>query len=269
MTGYTETFRGEVRPWETDATEHFTVAFYFEKFEAATWRFLRAAGVDPAAARVVTALAHYKSELRVRDIFRVETAVIRAGDAPRIAHKLYNTETGALSTTLQMEFDGITLGGDAVEWDGDEPQERPIPAAGPGWVTTVRDLALASEADWAGNVSLAHIVHRFSTANTFMMSEAGMTSAYMTEKRVGLSTFEMAFTFQGRPKPGDAIDVQSCIAQLGNSSIRFGHRMTNAETGAVLVELSQFGVQLDLDARRPSRFADEIRNNATVLVPAG
>jgi acyl-CoA thioesterase FadM len=268
VTGYTETFRGEVRPWETDATEHFTVAFYFEKFEAATWRFLRAAGVDPAAARVTTALAHYKSELRVRDIFRIETAVIQAGASPRIAHKLYNTETGGLSTTLQLGLSGITLDG-AVDWDGDAPQDRPIPAAGQGWVTTVRDLALAGEGDWAGNVSLSHIVHRFSTANTFMMSEAGMTSAYMTDKRVGLSTFEMAFTFQDRPKPGDAFDVQSCIAQLGNSSIRFGHRMADAETGRVLVELSQFGVQLDLDARRPSRCADEIREKAEVLIPKG
>ena len=266
MTGYTETFRGEVRPWETDATEHFTVAFYFEKFEAATWRFLRGAGVDPAAARVTTALAHYKAELRARDIFRIETAVIRAGDAPRIAHKLYNSETGALATTLQLGFDGIALDG-AVAWDGDEPQERPIPDAGPGWVTTVRDLALAGEGDWAGNVSLSNLVHRFSTANTFMMSEAGLTSAYMTENRFGLSTFEMDFTFHGRPKPGDAIDVQSCIATLGNSSIRFGNRLTNAETGDVLVELSQFGVQLDLDARRPSRFADDIREKAQALIP--
>ena len=33
MIGYSETFRGDVAPWEVDATEHFTVAFYYEKFE--------------------------------------------------------------------------------------------------------------------------------------------------------------------------------------------------------------------------------------------
>ena len=34
MSGYVETFRGDVRPWEVDSTEHFTVAYYYEKFEA-------------------------------------------------------------------------------------------------------------------------------------------------------------------------------------------------------------------------------------------
>ena len=69
MTGYSETFRGDVAPWEVDATEHFTVAYYYEKFEAATWRFLREKGVDPTAARTIDALTHYKAELRERDIF--------------------------------------------------------------------------------------------------------------------------------------------------------------------------------------------------------
>ena len=34
MTGYSETFLGDVHTWEVDATEHFTVAYYFEKFPA-------------------------------------------------------------------------------------------------------------------------------------------------------------------------------------------------------------------------------------------
>ncbi len=39
MNGYSETFRGDVSPWEVDSTEHFTVAYYYEKFEAATFRW--------------------------------------------------------------------------------------------------------------------------------------------------------------------------------------------------------------------------------------
>ena len=65
------------------------------------------------------------------------------------------------------------------------------------------------------------------------------------------------------------IDVESCIAQLGGSSIRFYHRMRNAETGADIATLSQFGVQLDLDARRPSRIADDLREKAQALLATG
>ena len=56
MNGYSETFRGDVSPWEVDATEHFTVAYYYEKFEAATWRFLHQSGVDPAQSRTTEGL---------------------------------------------------------------------------------------------------------------------------------------------------------------------------------------------------------------------
>jgi acyl-CoA thioesterase FadM len=63
--------------------------------------------------------------------------------------------------------------------------------------------------------------------------------------------------------------VESCIAQLGGSSLRLYHRMRNAETGADIAGLSQFGVQLDLDARRPARISDEIRGQAQAFLKAG
>jgi acyl-CoA thioesterase FadM len=266
MTGYTETFRGDVHTWEVDSTEHFTVAYYYEKFEAATWRFLRQAGVDPAAARTTDAVTHYKAELRGRDIYRIETALIEAGDAPVIAHRVFNDQTGVLCTAMQQSLAGVSLSGPAVEWDGDAREDRPVPGDDAGWVPALKDMARPTEADWAGKLSLPGYIHRFSTANSFIMAAFGMTPEYMTENRLGLSTFEFQLTFHGEAKPGDMIDVDSCIAQLGGSSLRLYHRMRNAETGADIAGLSQFGVQLDLDARRPSRIGDEIRARAEALL---
>ncbi|MDG2285405.1 MAG: thioesterase family protein, partial [Alphaproteobacteria bacterium] len=125
MTGYIETFRGDVHTWEVDSTEHFTVAYYYEKFEAATWRFLRQACVDPAAARTTDAVTHYKAELRGRDIYRIETALIEAGDAPVIAHRVFNDQTGVLCTAMQQSLSGVSLPGPAIEWDGDACVDRP------------------------------------------------------------------------------------------------------------------------------------------------
>ncbi len=266
MNGYTETFRGDVSPWEVDATEHFTVAYYYEKFEAAAWRFLRQSGVDPAAARTVEAVTHYKAELRDRDIFKVETALIGAGDSPTIAHKLFNAETGALCTTMQQTFAGISMSGQPVEWDGDEREDRSIPGDDANWVPGLRNIVRPGEADWVGNLSLSGYIHRFSTANFFIMSAFGMTPEYLTKNRLGLSTFEFQLVFHDQAKPGDMIDVESSIAQIGGSSVRFYHRMRNAETGAVIAGLSQFGVQLDLDARRPLRIADDLREQAHALL---
>lgn len=267
MTGYSETFRGDVAPWEVDATEHFTVAYYYEKFESAAWRFLGEQGADPAAARTVAALTHYKAELRDRDIYRIETGLLTAGDAPTLAHRLFNAETGALCTTMQQRLAGVSLTGDTVDWDGDAWEDRPVPAeGGDHWVPSQRSVVRPEEADWTGALALPNIIHRFSTANSFVMAAFGLTPAYMTEQRRGLSTFEFQLTLGDRPAPGAHIDVDSCVAQLGGSSIRLYHRMRDAVTGAPVAGLSQFGVQLDLDARRPTRIADDLRERAAALV---
>src|SRR3981189_599665 len=35
MTNWIETYRGTVPPWECDVTEHFTIAYYFDRLEEA------------------------------------------------------------------------------------------------------------------------------------------------------------------------------------------------------------------------------------------
>jgi hypothetical protein len=44
------------------------------------------------------------------------------------------------------------------------------------------------------------------------------------------------------------------------------HRMTDPRTGAEVALLGQFGVNLDLDARRPARWPDDVRRRAAALV---
>ena len=269
MTAYVETFRGQVFPWEVDSTEHFTVAAYYEKFEAATWRFLRQAGVDPAAAHTTAALTNYKAELRQWGIYRIETAVIESGDGPTIGHKLFNAETGTLCTTMQQTFAGVSLEGPSVVWDGDAREERSVPSDDAAWIHSSVDIARPEEADWAGRLSLLGYIKRFSTANSFIMSAFGMTPEYLSGARIGLSTFEFQLTFHNLARPGDMLDVESCLAHLGGSSLRFYHRMRNAETGADVAGLSQFGVHLDLDSRRPSRIPDHLRERSRTLLAEG
>jgi acyl-CoA thioesterase FadM len=269
VTAYIETFRGGVFPSEVDSTEHFTVACYYQKFEAATWRFLRQTGVDPVAARTTTALTHYKAELRQRDIYRIETAVIESGDGPTIGHKLFNAETGTLCTTMQQTLAGVSLEGPSAVWDGDAREERSMPGDDAAWVRSSVDIARPEETDWAGRLSLFDYIQRFSTANSFIMSAFGLTPEYLTGARVGLSTFEFQLTLHNLARPGDMLDVESCLAHLGNSSLRFYHRMRNAETGAEVARLSQFGVHLDLDSRRPSRIPDHLRERSQTLLAQG
>jgi acyl-CoA thioesterase FadM len=262
LTNYIETYRGNVSPWEVDSTEHFTVAFYYEKFEAATWRFLRQAGVDPRICKTTEALTHYKAELRNRDIYKIETACIQNGDHPRIAHKLFNAESGELCTTMQQDITGISLDIPKENWDGDIREDRAIPNSMAKWLSTSNDVTRPEETNWSGNLSMPGFIHRYSTANSFILAAFGLTSEYLTKSRIGLSTFEFQLTFKKAVTPGTLLDIESCIAHLGGSSIRLFHKMTDAETGEAISSLSQFGVHLDLDSRRPSRIPDSLRDRA-------
>jgi acyl-CoA thioesterase FadM len=90
----------------------------------------------------------------------------------------------------------------------------------------------------------------------------------MEAERRGYSTFELVLSISALPRLGDPVLVETGIVHLGASSLRFLHRMCDPHTGTELARLSQFGVQLDLDARRPAAFPEAMRSAAArLLVP--
>jgi acyl-CoA thioesterase FadM len=126
------------------------------------------------------------------------------------------------------------------------------------------------ELDSDGRLALSGFVHRFTAASIQALAAIGATSGYMKTKRRGYSTFELTLRVTGSPRSGDPVLVETGIAHLGNSSIRFVHRMSDPVTGAEYARLGQFGVQLDLDTRRPAALPERLRAAATrLLVPLG
>lgn len=265
--GWTETFRSDVKAWEVDVVEHFTVAYYYEKFEAAAFRFLAQAGLDPRAARTVDCYTRYQSELRAGDLFRIETALIRAGDRPTLAHRMVDVETGTLCTTMEHTVEGVSLDGPLVEeWDGPAREERAPPADSARWVRASTDVVRPSDLDWSGRLGLGALIHLFSGSGFHALGAIGMTREYQRTNRIGLSTFEFLLRIEAHPGAGTPIHVESTLAHLGGSSVRLLHRMVDSLSGETIAELGQFGVHLDLDARRPSRIPDEIREKALAMM---
>ena len=123
-----------------------------------------------------------------------------------------------------------------------------------------------ADLDELGHLSLAGFVHRFTDALLQAIAAIGFTADYTKTARRGFSTFELALRLAAPPRLGDAYLVETGIAHLGGSSVRFIHRMSDARTGAELARLGQFGVQLDLDARRPAPLPPELRAAAAKLM---
>lgn len=290
MDPWIETYRGTVFRWEVDGNDHLTVAYYFSRFADAGLGLLEALGLGTDTIRrerracvTVECYVRYLRELRGGDIMHVTSGVIEVGaDGLVLGHKLLNSETGALCTTVEqrvthVELDGRTLAplDDAarraaearrVVWDGPARERRPAPRGFEGFRDTARDTVKPWEIDVFGQSALTFFIHRFSAANSQALAAFGMTPGYMREERRGFSTFEFQLALAGRLSPGDPVFVRSGLLHVGASSLRLFHSMVNGRSGEVCATLDQLGVHFDQDARRPTPLPDALREKAKAIL---
>ena len=289
--GWIETYRGTVKAWECDMFEHFTIACYYERMIDAVLNLLDEVGAGPAHIRaerrtlaaVAATTARFERELRGGDVHHLESGFIGC-DEPgvRLGHKLFDSANGALCAAFTLSLRYVDLearralpmpatlrrGIEArlLEWDRPRPERRPAPKDESAFFDTGRDTVKPWEIDVLGHMSAPFYIHRFSDALMHALARFGMTPAYLRENRVGFSTFELQGRFRRELRAGDRTFIRSALMHVGGSSLRILHRMYHAPTGELAAELSQYGVHLDMDARRPSRLPEEMRTRAAALV---
>jgi acyl-CoA thioesterase FadM len=293
---WVDTYRGTVFPWETDIVEHLTVAYYFERFADATLGLLDGLGLGADYMRAerhgcvtVDCYVRYMHELRVGDILHISSAVIGVEEQGlRLGHRVFNSATGVLCATMEQRTVHLELGARVaaalpprqrraaesrqVAWDGPAREVRWQPEGAEGFLESARDTVKPWEIDVFGQSAFSFYIHRFSAGGIQTFAAFGMTPAYMREQRRGMSTFEFQLEFLEELHAGDPVHVKTGLLHLGNSSIRILHRMFNGRTGKLVASLDQFGVHLDVDARRPTAIPDALRERArSILVrpPSG
>jgi acyl-CoA thioester hydrolase len=292
MSGWIETYRGTVYRWEVDHNDHLTVAYYFARIADAGLGMLEAIGLGAdyrartrRACVTADCYVRYSRELRVGDIMHIESGVVGVEPAGLVlGHKLFNTETGEVCTTVEQHVGHVELA-DRVAvplsaeqrcaaearrtpWDGPSREHRPRPRGLDGFLDSARDAVKPWEMDILGQSALSFYIHRFSAANGHIIAAFGMTPAYMRAERRGFSTFEFQLALGAPLGPGDLVRVRSALLHVGRSSIRLLHVMTNERSGDRVATLEQLGVHLDMDARRPTPLPEPLREKATaILVP--
>ena len=287
-----ETYRGTVYRWEVDQVDHFTVAFYFARFEDTTHAILHAVGLDPVALAgsgqacvTVDGYVRYRRELRVGDVLHIRSGVVGVDDdGLRLVHEVIDSADGTVCTTFAQ---GIALidrktrarrpltprqreaalahrvEPPAVD---DGPPPAPAPKTDEGFFDAARDAIKPSELNMSGEAGMAAYIHRFSASNAHVLAAFGMTPAYSRQEHRQYSTFEFRLSFPGTLRGGDLVLVRSALLHVGNSSIRIGHRMTNALTGELVATLEQAGVHFDTEARRPAPLPPSLRERALQLL---
>jgi len=282
MTEWTETYRGTVPPWQCDVTEHFTVAYYFDRLEEAAGTLSEDLGLGDLSCRAGAIRridVRYARELRAGASFHVECAplgVDAQGKGLRLGYRFVDSTSGETVTWFDERWDlsaapltpaqSGAIGGRLGIWNGPETEQRPETAATDGFIPTARGRIKPGDLDAAGNFSLSAMVLRFSNASGQFGAAIGMDAAFMQQQRRGFSTFEMTLRMSGALRPDAPYLIETGVGHLGNSSLRMIHRLTGARDGVEVARLGQFGVNLDLDARRPARWPEDIRARAAALV---
>jgi acyl-CoA thioester hydrolase len=274
VSAWLETVRSTVHRWEIDNTDHFTVAFYFARLGDAAFTMLDALGLPPTAALTTDVYVRYQRELRVGDIFHIDSGVIDVSDDTLlVGHKIFDSGDGALTTTVEHRLRGALSGevrkkaeARRVSWDGPKREPRPQPRGLEGFYDAARDTIRPWEIDVTGGSALIHYVHRFTASNGHATAAFGLTPAFYRDERRGFSTFEFQLSVDGLLRAGDHIVVKSAPLHVGNSSLRIFHQMLDARTGKRVASLDQLGVTLDLDARRPAPMPDWMKERAKALI---
>ena len=280
MEGWTETWRGIVSPWECDITEHFTIAYYFDRLADATSMMTGSLGLGGPARSVARRLdVRFVRELRAGASFHILSAPLAVDEASlRLGHQFLDSVNGEVTAWVEETLDIAAarlppetrdaIGRRLLPWPGPAVERRPESSTLEGFIPTARDRVKPMDLGPDGNFTLAAFVHRFTAASVQALAAIGATASYLESARKGYSTFELALQASGWPRLGSPVLVETGIVHLGNSSIRFMHRMSDPVDGRELARLSQFGVQLDLDTRRPAALPEALRAAAArLLVP--
>ena len=287
MTNWSETYRGTVPPWECDVTEHFTIAFYFDRLDEAERNLADILGLGDllrGGGFVRRLDVRFARELRAGSSFHIDGAALGVpGDAEgglRLGHRFVDSANGETVTwieerwelpagALSPERQGAIAGRLGV-WEGPPAEMRPEPASNAGFIATARGRVKPGDLDAEGRFGIAAIVHRLTDSCLQAAAAIGMDAEFLDKNRRGFSTFELGLRLSSALALDEPYLVESAIAHLGNSSLRMIHRMSDPRSGALVASLGQYGVNLDLDARRPARWPDDIRARAQgLVVPMG
>jgi acyl-CoA thioesterase FadM len=226
----------------------------------------------------------FARELRAASSFHIDSAALAVpgavGEGLRLGHRFVDSANGETVTWIAESWElpegalspaqHSAIAARLAVWEGPAAEERPEPARNAGFIPTARGRVKPGDLDAEGRFGIAAIVHRLTDSCLQAAAAIGMDAAFLDSNRRGFSTFELGLRLTGALALDEPYLVESGIAHLGNSSLRMIHRMSDPRSGALVASLGQYGVNLDLDARRPARWPDDIRARAQrLVVPMG
>ena len=130
---------------------------------------------------------------------------------------------------------------------------------------TYRGVVYPWHIDQIGHMNVQFYTARFDEATWHFFAALGITSSYLKSNGRGMAAVDQHTQYRQELHAGDLIRITSELLEIKSKTVRFRHRMYNAETGEEVAVTDLVGVHLDTAARRSIPLPEEILDRARQL----
>jgi acyl-CoA thioester hydrolase len=136
----------------------------------------------------------------------------------------------------------------------------------PRFFETYRATVAPASCDDLGHMNVQHYFAAVSEGMFAIMIRLGLGPEEIRRRRLSFAVVHAETDFHREVRAGDVVVLETTLAELGEKSATFHHRLTNMTTGAPAMSTDFRCVLLDLAKRQVTSIPDDIRAAATRLM---
>jgi acyl-CoA thioester hydrolase len=125
-------------------------------------------------------------------------------------------------------------------------------------IETYRGVVYPWQMDHMDHMNVQFYTARFDEATWHLFAALGMTPGYFKQNRRGMAAVEQRTWYKQELHAGALIRISSELLEMKPKSIRFLHRMFDADGGDEVAATELVGVHIDTDTRKAVPFAEDL-----------
>jgi acyl-CoA hydrolase len=94
----------------------------------------------------------------------------------------------------------------------------------------------------------------------------GLTPARFRRDNAGMVAVDQHVRYMRELHAGDPITIRSAVIEIGTSSMRLQHEMSNEDTGEIAATSTIVGVYIDAGLRQARLLPEDLRERATLIL---
>ena len=127
------------------------------------------------------------------------------------------------------------------------------------WAVTNRGIVLAKHCDHYGHMNVRYYAHFFDDGAWHIWALADIKMLEFSERGLGVVVANTTTNFIKETKPGTLVVVTGGFIKVGNKSLTYEQRLSDAETGQLHATQTTTEVFFDTKKRASTAMPDDIR----------